>query len=572
MLTRVFVTELVNAFNLNNYFSDNINTNISVQEKKGKGDKIVSFFSGDVDVKKYLKEVREEIIRRHFGTEAVAGEFYNLSCFPFSVSSNKGKKLNGEKVVELAALMHNEVIRNLKLHFAMEFQQAVEARVAGNLVRKTGMTREEACKCVKESILLEKTDRSTPYLYCISFSDKYFRGKGYPHPSRFLELLRSMYIVAFDSRLEKCGFSDSSVFYKYHKDNKLHIHELYIKDVTNINIIKDIVKCVKREISLDFKTSGKEDSKVENFKDAINDLIFKVTGKFIEGYEYDVFTNEDEIKKGHSFALIPLVEINDQLGPLSEGDAYKVNQNFYKILADIILSDIKGKTKDGLGQISGSEGQVYAFSNEQIALLLSEIMKSPIAHNRESKRFEFAVELENLRSRQRPLSPIKSPLISPTNGPRLPNGDVYYQDESRLSDDNPNFDAGVPGSSGRFQENPGAFDREGSNRSNSSTGSGGKRKRAVMSGDWSDQELIIDAFVRGAPERKSGESGYHTNGTTSKAGSESPWHSKPLSEMGATEAEQPFSRGIGLRSSGCYADRITQQRQKDKDVKVMSHS
>jgi hypothetical protein len=44
-------------------------------------------------------------------------------------------------------------------------------------------------------------------------------------------------------------------------------------------------------------------------------------------------------------------------------------------------------------------------NNKQIAQLLPRIMESPIAYNRDFERFEFSVNLENLRNRQRSFSP-----------------------------------------------------------------------------------------------------------------------------------------------------------------------
>ncbi|WP_265022120.1 hypothetical protein [Wolbachia endosymbiont (group A) of Icerya purchasi] len=415
MPTKVFVTELVNAFNLNNYFSDNIYTNFTVQGgTKGKNDKIVSSFGRDGDIKKYLKEVREEIIRQHYSNEEAAGGFYNLNCLPFVFDvdfNKKGKFINQNvKVVELANLTDSKVIHNLKLHFANEFQERVEAGVTGEL-KAMGMTKDEALKCVRKSVQLERVGKPSPYLYCISFGDGYFKEIGHPNPSRFLELFRNVYVAKFNLRLERCGLNDSSIFYEQ-RDNKL-----YIKDITDINVIKDIVRYVKERIALDFKTPGDVDSKVENCKDAINDLIFKITGKFIEGCEYDVFTNKDKIKSGHSFALIPLVEVNGQVVPLSGEDAYKIKKKFYEILGDVVFSNIKGETKDELGQISSSEGPVYAFSNKQIALLLPIIMQSPIAYNQINGRFEFAVDLENFKRRgsSRSSSTVASPFNSPTH-------------------------------------------------------------------------------------------------------------------------------------------------------------
>ncbi|MDG7057204.1 MAG: hypothetical protein LKM43_03590 [Wolbachia endosymbiont of Penenirmus auritus] len=416
MPTKLFVTELVNAFNLNNYYSDNIYTNFTMQNGT-KGDKIVSLFKRGGDIKEYLKEVREEVIKRHFCIEEVAGEFYNLNCFPFVFDgsfSKKRKRTDKNVVIKLADPIDDEAIRNLKLHFAREFQQAAEMIAMSNLEKGARMTEAEALICVRRSILLEKTDRR--YLYCISFSDKYCKEKGYP--PRFLEVFKNIYVTAFNSRLEKCGLK-SSDFYEY-RDNKL-----YIKDTTDINVIKDIVKYVKGRIALDFRTPGEEDSKVENCKDVISDLIFKVTGKFVDGYDYDVFTDEGRAR-GYNFALIPLVEVNSRLSPLSKEDVDKINAEFYPIFGDVVLINIKGKTEDEDKQIADSKGPVYAFSNREIARLLPVIMHSPIAYNKEFGRFEFAVNLEKFRNRQRSFSPDSS-----SDGEDSPSSSLNKIDSSR---------------------------------------------------------------------------------------------------------------------------------------------
>lgn len=391
MPTKTFVTELVNAFNLNNYFSDNIYTNFAVQGgTKGKNDKIVSLFGCDGNIKKYLKEIREEIIRQHYSNEEAAGGFYKLNCFPFVFDvdfNKKGKFINQNvKVVELANLTDSEVIHNLKLHFANEFQDHVEAGVTGEL-KTMGMTKDEALKCVRKSVQLERVDELSPYLYCISFDDGYFKEMRHPNPLRFLELFRNIYVAKFNLRLERCGLNDSSIFYEQ-RDNKL-----YIKDITDINVIKNIARYVKKRIALDFKTPGKEDSKVENFKNILSELIFEVTGNSVDGYEYDVFTDEEKINDGHSFALIPLVRrIDDQLRTLSREEADKIVEKFYSVLSDIVLSDITGKTESTQFTTGKS---IYAFSNKQIALLLPKIMESPIAYNERNGRFEFAVDLRS---------------------------------------------------------------------------------------------------------------------------------------------------------------------------------
>ncbi|WCR59216.1 MAG: hypothetical protein PG978_000652 [Wolbachia endosymbiont of Ctenocephalides felis wCfeF] len=83
------VKELVNAFNLNNYAIDKVNTNFTVEDKKKK---IVGLFVSDTNVKEYLREVGEKIIKRHYRTREAASEYYNLQYFPFVLGANPSKK------------------------------------------------------------------------------------------------------------------------------------------------------------------------------------------------------------------------------------------------------------------------------------------------------------------------------------------------------------------------------------------------------------------------------------------------------------------------------------------------
>ncbi len=407
-----FVTELVNAFNLRNYYFDDVNTNFTV-----KGNKIVGLFASDVEVKKYFQEVRKEIIKRHYGTEEVAGEYYNLNYFPFVFDVNSKWKAEGSAIrkVELADSTNNEVIRNLKIYFAKEFQRAVEAEVVKNLETSARMMKKKACECLEGSVL-EEIDRHSPYLYCISFNDRYCKENRYP--PRFFEAFRGMYISAFDLKLEEYGFNDSSIFYEQ-RDNKL-----YIKDITNINVVKNVAKHVKGRVALDFRTPGKEDSKVENFKDVLSSLVSKQVRKSINVYDYDTFTDENKIKNGHSFALMPFIEMDDgQFETLSSRDASKINKVFNGgifngFTNDNFISDIRGKTANP--QFANCKEPVYAFSNKQIALLLPIIMQSPIAYNERNGCFEFAVDPENFKRRGSSRS--SSTVTSPTHAepPRTP--------------------------------------------------------------------------------------------------------------------------------------------------------
>ncbi|WP_265035129.1 MULTISPECIES: hypothetical protein [unclassified Wolbachia] len=393
--------ELVNAFNLNNYFSDEINANFTVEGKK-----IVGLFASGTNIGEYLRRIGEEIVERHYlsGTK-VAGAFYNLNCFPFVLGANPDKEYlgNGIVKVKLADSTDPAVIHNLKINFANEFERAVISKVVARL-QKAGITKKEAYEWIKGTVGTGAIGK--PYLYCIAFSDEYL------DDSETFEMVKEMYIQEFNSRLKECHVK-SSDFYEYKDDM------LYIKDVSD-KVVKSVTEYVKKEIAFYFRTPGKEDSKVENFKDVLSSLMSKRVRKFINTYDYDIFTDEKKIQNGDSFVLIPLIEMDDgQFETLSSRNASKINGIFNGFHC---ISDIRGKTANP--QFANCKEPVYAFSNKGIAQLLPKIMESPIAYNERNGRFEFAVDLENFKRRgsSRSSSTVTSPFNSPTHAepPRTP--------------------------------------------------------------------------------------------------------------------------------------------------------
>ncbi|NEV49060.1 hypothetical protein EUZ93_00830, partial [Wolbachia pipientis] len=382
--------ELINAFNLNNYACDKISTNFTVEGKK-----IVGLFASGTNIGEYLQRMEEKIIKRHYGTREITGKYYHLNCFPFVLGANPNKEYldNGIVKVKLANSTNDEVIRNLKVHFASEFERVVGGKVIARL-QKAGITEDGAYEWIKGTVKTGAIGK--PYLYCIAFSDEYLKGKC---DSETFEILKGMYIQEFNSRLEACGLK-SSDFYKYEDDM------LYIKDVSD-KVVKSITEYVKKEVVLHLGTPGIEDSKVKNFKDVLSSLMSKQVRKFINTYDYDIFTDEKKIQKGDSFVLIPLIKMDDgKFCTLNCRDASRINGVF-----NSFISDIKGKTAKL--QYANAKGSVYAFSNQQIALLLPKIMESPIAYNEISGNFEFAVDLENFERRSS--SRFSSTATSPTH-------------------------------------------------------------------------------------------------------------------------------------------------------------
>ncbi len=389
------IKELVNAFNLNNYACDKISTNFTVEGKK-----IVGLFAGDTNIGEYLRRMEKEIIGRHYGTREIANEYYNLDCFPFVSGANHDEEYlgNGIVKVKLADSTDPAVIHNLKVHFASEFKRAVRSKVAACLQKEVGISEEEAYEWVNETVGTGAIGK--PYLYCIAFSNEYLKRE---YDLETFEFFKQAYIKEFNSRLENCGLKSSN-FYEYKDD------VLYIKDVSD-KVVRSVAEYVKGRVALYLGTPGTEDSKVENFKDVLGDFIFKLTGKSINAYEYDVFTDKKKIENGNDFVLIPLTKrYSGQLESLKHKDVYRINIKYKNL-----MSDIRGKTANP--QFANCKEPVYAFSNKQIALLLPKIMESPIAYNQISGRFEFAVDLENFKEcgSSRSSSTVASPFNSPTH-------------------------------------------------------------------------------------------------------------------------------------------------------------
>ncbi|MBA8757119.1 MULTISPECIES: hypothetical protein [Wolbachia] len=396
------IKELVNVFNLNNYFSERINTNFTVE-----GRKIVGLFADDTDVAEYLHRIGEEIIKQQYSSREVAGRYYNLNYFPFVLGANPNKKksnIKGVMEVKLADSANREVIHNLKIHLVNEFRRAVILKLIARLQKAVGITEEKAHEWIGETFRIGAIGKSFSYLCCIAFSDEYLKRR---YDSETFELLKGEYIKEFNSRLRECGLKRSDFY-----DNRGDM--LYIKNVSD-KVVKSIAEYVKGRIALDFETLGEECSKVENFKDVFSSLIFKHTEKFVDAYGDDIFVDEGEIGSGNSFVLIPLTKTYDgQLESLKHKDAYKINAVYNKKL----VSDIRGKTAKP--HVTNCQNPVYAISNKGIAQLLPIIMRSPIKYNTENKCFEFAVDLENFRRRDsirgsQSSSTVTSPLNSPTH-------------------------------------------------------------------------------------------------------------------------------------------------------------
>lgn len=412
-----FVKELINLSTLSTYYADDLNINLAVE-----GGKIVGLFERNVDIEKYIKVVKNGIIARHCGNkERVANKFFNLDSFPFKVDVERDVRDKNGRVQELVIGVDDRTILNFKVLAAMEFQEAVDGSIMSLEKRDEQKTEEEVNAYVRNTVMLNKTDKSD-YLYYISFNNKYLEevakekikkdcqisekefeelfGEGRALRTDFVDIVeavckkfKEVYVAAYESRAKLCSLNGSVLYEE--QDNKL-----YIKDITNISVVKSISQYVAGRIALDFRTPGKKDSKVENCKNVLSDLIFESQAKFnkfpcrIDGYDYDAFTDEKKKMGGYHFALMPKIQVSDmEVRDITKEEADRINAAFRKKGFGDILIEIKGKIEKT--EFTDSEEQVYGITNKELGRLILELMKSPIGYN-ESGRFEYAINLGNL--------------------------------------------------------------------------------------------------------------------------------------------------------------------------------
>jgi hypothetical protein len=382
--------ELVNIFNLNNYYADNINTNFTVE-----GGKVVVLLERDVDVKRYIEGVKKEIMARHGGSEGVTGIFFDLKSFPFRADERQCVYSENGRVKKLVIDVDSKVLFNFKLHFAMEFQRVIELEVIKNLEERGIMTEEDSRAYMIESVQPKSIEENSTYLYYISIDNERFK---------------NIFVTTYESRLSKFGF-DSSVLFTSNS------HGLYIKDINNVELVKALAKDATARIALRYDSSGDENSKVKNAKDLLKDKIFNLTkvngenGVIIDGFDCDVFTDKNERDGGNGFALVPFIKVNGELEALSTEDVTRINEAFRKRGIGNILSDVNGKTENT--QFADIQEPVYGISNTQLAPLIPELMKYPIIHNKVGNYFDYALNFsdfldQELHSSSRPSSSMDS--------------------------------------------------------------------------------------------------------------------------------------------------------------------
>ncbi|WP_341812156.1 hypothetical protein [Wolbachia endosymbiont (group A) of Conops quadrifasciatus] len=108
---------LLYAFNLNNYIQEYPHTNFIVENGK-----IASSINDGVDVKEYLKELRNSMIEEYYRTEEKAKEACDLNEFPFKFLSNCEKN----QEITVVANISSGALSNLKKLFIREHERKVE--------------------------------------------------------------------------------------------------------------------------------------------------------------------------------------------------------------------------------------------------------------------------------------------------------------------------------------------------------------------------------------------------------------------------------------------------------------
>ncbi|WP_250296208.1 hypothetical protein [Wolbachia endosymbiont of Oedothorax gibbosus] len=230
------IEALLDMFNFNNYI-DEIHTNFTLENGK-----IVGFLN--VDKGEYLQKVRNDIIKKHCGTEEEARKVYDFGQLPFVFPPDSNYE-EDEGVTDIAYNVRGAVF-NLKIHLIQEFKRGVEDEVIKKLEKEMKMKKEEVRKCIRKSVHLEKVSNPTSYLCDISFSNEYFQNQselseelGIDVETLFKEF-KNIYVEEFKSRLKKCNLDVSLVS---HDGNMLHI-----KNAIDIEFVKKVKKCARKEV------------------------------------------------------------------------------------------------------------------------------------------------------------------------------------------------------------------------------------------------------------------------------------------------------------------------------------
>ncbi|WP_253303659.1 hypothetical protein [Wolbachia endosymbiont of Phyllotreta cruciferae] len=222
--------------------------------------------------------------------------------------------------------------------------------------------------------------------------------------------LQTYFIGALQEQTKKHGYNYSG-FYDI-DDNKV-----YFKDVENIGFVRSVTETSKKKTAYNFNLQGVGNLKVkaERYKGAMGELIFRLAGVSICGYYRDNFISEDRISNGDRFAFIPMVKEGNSLRYLNYMEANKINAKF----SHDLFTNVRGQTE---ATRSNEFGEVYAFSDRQIALLIPVIIENSVINKDGQIEIDPGLRFQALsRSPSTELSDMKweSPTRSPYYYPQI---------------------------------------------------------------------------------------------------------------------------------------------------------
>lgn len=410
-----FVKELVNAFNVSNYGSK-VNTNFVVE-----GDNIVVKFNCDQgSAKRYLSQMARDLVREYYSNESVACHAFDLGSFPFHFDKKWLKYDKKTRMTKLTVPIDSGVIFNLKVHFAEEFKLDVKNQVIKAIDEKHHLGKKRIEEILNASIEQVEIDSFSGYIKCLLFNS----------PN-----LQTYFVGALQEQIKKHCYNYSG-FYDI-DDNKV-----YFKDVENIGFVRSVTEVSKKEVGYNFYLQHSDNLKVKakHYKDAIGELIFSLTGISIYRYYYDEFVDKGRISSGDRFAFIPMIKEGNNLRYLTHMEADKINAKF----SHDILTNIRGQAE---ATRSNEFGEVYAFSDRQIALLIPVIIENSVINKDGQIEIDPGLRFQALSPAQ---SPFNSPMHAGPSGIRTPPNQRKKDTDSGYDSNSPPKpkDSGAQSSSG----------------------------------------------------------------------------------------------------------------------------
>ncbi|MEY2393429.1 hypothetical protein [Wolbachia endosymbiont of Tettigetta isshikii] len=333
LYTRETVEALIRAFNVNNRFSDTIETNFILQSH-GEKDYLVVLFDKDMDryqCDRYLDSIKRKIIGDFYQIEEdndkeildTAKLIFDIKSFPFNIS--KGKLLRDKQHrFKFSIRVDKGVVFNLKSHLASS---------------------------IKKDVL---EDMSICSVFTNAFNKKEYLWHGKFGNKELCEQFKDMFLSRYPNKLLKVKSSD-----------------VYIRNIfDDVCLIDSITQRNTLFIGRSLQASSKDRSDVKAFKDLIIEFINQSTGLIVIG-----FMCAPPLKGKGASILIPVILDSEGPRALTNEEALRINDVFY----GIAFSDVDGKTNAELS-VNGSSG-IYGidFYNRQVSYcVVTKIIESSV--------------------------------------------------------------------------------------------------------------------------------------------------------------------------------------------------